>query len=253
MFTAKTERLETLAKLFPQVIAELETIFDGPSNIYIDWSNVIHWQSKLGWHFNTKRMKQLFDSFDTIQSVKIYSGTLEGNQQSEEGIKELEVAGYVVVTKPVKLMKISIDASSIADNSPALLSQFIKKPLLELLDIATVKELNQKLREFNKRGILYIEDKKCNFDVEMGRDMLRDFELDHIQNYILWSVDSDFADPVNQIKADGKKPVVFATSGKVAPELAETGVYIFDIRKIKEFICWPREIPAGVMNKITGT
>lgn len=253
MFTAKTKRIEELAKLFPKVISELESIFDNSSNIYIDWSNVIHWQDKLGWHFHTKRMKQLFDSFDTVQSVKIYSGTLEGNQQSEDGVKELQSLGYEVITKPVKLMKISIDTSSIPENSPALLQQFVKKPLLELLDIATITTLNKKLKELNQKGTLFIEDKKCNFDVEMGRDMLRDFDLDHIENYILWSVDSDFADPVNQISDDGKKPIIFATSGKVSPELAATGVYIFDVRKIKEFICWPREIPAEIMAKIKGT
>lgn len=253
MFTPKTKRIEDLAKLFPGVMTELESIFNGASNIYIDWSNAIHWQDKLGWHFHLKRMKQLFDSFDTIQSVKIYTGTLEGNQQSEVGVKELQSLDYNVITKPVKLMKISIDASSIPKNSPALLQQFIKKPLLQLLDIGTIITLNQKLREYNQRGVLYIEDKKCNFDVEMGRDMLRDFDIDNIQNYILWSVDSDFADPINQVKADGKNPVIFATSGKVAPELAETGVYIFDVRKIREFICWPREIPTEVIVKIAST
>lgn len=253
MFTAKTKRIEALAHLFPDVITELGSIFDKTSNVYIDWSNVIHWQEKLDWHFNVKRMKQLFDSFDTINSVKIYTGTLEGNIQSEEGVKELIALGYDVVTKPVKLMKISIDASSISNNSPALLQQFIKKPLLQLLDIGTITQLNQKLKELNQRGMLWIEDKKCNFDVEMGRDMLRDFDLDHIENYTLWSVDSDFADPVNQVRADGKKSVIFATSGKVAPELADTGVYIFDVRKIKEFICWPREIPEEIMAKIAVT
>ena len=252
MFTAKTPRIQKLSELFPGVIAELEVVFNQKTKMYIDWSNVIHWQDKLSWHFNIKRMKQFFDSFDTIESVKIYTGTLEGNKKSEEAIIELQGLGYEVITKPVKHIRISVDASSVADNSPALLAQFIKKPLLQHFDIATVTLLNQKLRELNQRGIFYIEDMKCNFDVEMGRDMLRDFELDHVQNYILWSVDSDFADPVNQIKADGKKPVVFATSGKVSPELAETGVYIFDIRKIKEFICWPREIPAEISSQLTG-
>ena len=250
MFTPKTNRIDKLSKLFPKIIVELEKIFGESSNIYIDWANVIHWQDKLGWHFNLKRMKQLFDSFDTIKSVKIYNGILEGNQKSEDSIVELQAMGYDVITKPVKLIKKSIDTTSISDNSPALLQQFIKKPLLELLDIGTITLLNQKLTDLNKKGIKNIEDKKCNFDVEMGRDMWRDFDSGNIENYILWSVDSDFAYPVNQIGDDGKKAVIFATSGKVSPELDATGVQVFDVKKIREFICWPKEIPVDIKKRM---
>ena len=123
-------------------------------------------------------------------------------------------------------MKISIDVSSIAKNSPALLQQFIKKSLLEKLDLSIIELLNEKLRDFNKKGELHIEDKKCNFDVEMGRDMLKDFD-NGTDNFILWTADSDFADPVNQIRNDNKKAIIFATSGKVSPELDETGVFVF--------------------------
>lgn len=250
MFNPKTERIKKLAELFPKVISELENIFGKSANIYIDWQNVIHWQEKLDWHFNIKRMKQFFDSFDAIKSVKIYTGTLDGNQESEKQIKELNDSGYAVSTKPVKLMKMSINVSSIPKDSPAILKSFIKKSLLSKLDIETIEYLNNKLVSFNKQGILYIEEPKCNFDVEIGRDMQKDFESDGVQNYILWSTDSDFADPITQIKNDGKNAVIFAVSGKVAPELDATGVFVFDIRKIKEFICWPREIPQNIKSKM---
>ena len=49
-------------KSYPQ----LENIFGKPANIYIDWQNVLHWQEKLNWHFDTKRIKQFFDSFNTM-------------------------------------------------------------------------------------------------------------------------------------------------------------------------------------------
>jgi len=250
MFKPKTERIEKLAQLFPRAIKELEDIFNSTSNVYIDWQNVIHWQEKLGWHFNLKRLKQLFDSFNTIKSVKIYTGTLEDNQQSKEQIKEIEDADYILSTKPVKLMKISIDVSSIQKDSPAILKSFIKKSFLSKLDIEAIEYFNNKLTLLNKQGILYIEEPKCNFDVEIGRDMQKDFESDGAENYILWSTDSDFADPIMQIKNDGKKAVIFATSGKIAPELDATGVFIFDIKKIKEFVCFSREIPQSIKDKI---
>ncbi len=252
MFNPKTKRIEKLAKLFPKVISDLDAMFNGATNIYLDWQNVIYWQKKLKWNFDLKRIKQFLDSFDGVESVKIYTGTLIGNEKSEQSIEELKSWGYDVATKPVKHIKISIDTSSVPANSPALLQQFIKKCLLDLFDISTVTLLNDKLSDLNKKGLLFIEDEKCNFDVEMGRDMLKDFEFNGTDNFILWTTDSDFADPVNQVRDDGKRAVIFSVGGKVAPELDETGVYVFDIRKIKEFICWYKHLPQGLRDKIDG-
>lgn len=250
MFNPKTDRIKKLAELFPKSIEELCFIFEKPTRVYIDWQNVIHWQEKLGWHFNLKRLKQLFDSFNTIQSVTIYTGTLEEDQRSEEQIKEIEDCGYVLSTKPVKLMKISIDVSSIPEDSPAILKSFIKKKFLSKMDIDTVKILNKKLSLLNKQGILYIEEPKCNFDVEMGVDMLLDCERNNTETFILWSGDSDFASPITQLQNAGKRPYLFASSGKVAPELDETKVFIFEVKKIKEFVCFPKEIPQSIKDKI---
>ena len=250
MFNPETKRIEKLAELFPKVIEELEDIFDGDSGVYIDWQNVIHWQEKFGWHFDLRRIKQFFDSFNTIKFVKIYVGTLKDNEQSEGQIIELNRLGYDVKTKPVKIMSISVDISSIPKNSPALLQNFIRKSLLKKLDLESIEFLNNKLAELNQRGILNIEDQKCNFDVEIGREMSRDFELNNLNSYVLWSTDSDFADPITQISFDGKKTAIFATSGRVSQELDATGVLIFDVKKIKEFICWPKDLPQDIKNKI---
>ena len=250
MFIPTTDRIKKLANLFPRTIGELDVIFKNSTKIYIDWQNVLHWQEKLGWHFNLKRLKQFFDSFETIKSVTIYTGTLEGDQRSEEQIKEIEDCGYVLSTKPVKLMKISIDVSSIPEDSPTILKSFIKKRFLSKLDIDTVKIVNKKLSLLNKQGVTYIEEQKCNFDVEMGVDMLLDCERNNTESFILWSGDSDFASPVLQIKNAGKNPIIFAVAGKVAPELDETGVFVFDVKKVKEFICFPREIPQSIKDKI---
>lgn len=250
MFIPKTDRIKKLAELLPKAIEELNVIFEYPTIVYIDWQNVLHWQEKLGWHFSLKRLKQLFDSFDTIKSATIYTGTLEGDQHSKEQIQEIEDCRYILSTKPVKLMKISIDVSSIPEDSPAILKSFIKKRFLSKLDIDTVKILNKKLSLLNKQGITYIEEQKCNFDVEMGVDMLLDCERNNTESFVLWSGDSDFASPITQIQNAGKRLFLFASSGKVAPELDETKVSIFEVKKIKEFVCFPKEIPQSIKDKI---
>lgn len=244
MFQPKTDRIKHLAEKYPNRINELERIFDKPTNIYIDFANVFRWQEKLGWHISLKRLKQLLDSFATINEIKFYSGRLIGDTKSERIIEEANALGYIIVTKLVKIMRLSIDISSIPLNSPEILKQFIRDSLLKKLNIETIEFLNGKLKELNQQGTMFIEDLKCNFDVEIGRDMLLDFHRDKVQNFILWSGDSDFADPLKQLLIDGKKAGIFATVRRVAAELnelKENGLFIFEIQKIKNFICWPRE------------
>lgn len=245
MFKPWTERIKQLAQVYPEKIEELERVFDKKTNVYIDYANVRGWTQKLGWHIDLKRLKQLLNSFDTVNQVKFYHGTLVGHEPSETMIAEARNLGYIVKTKPVKIMKLSIDASSIPPNSPDLLKDFIRKPLLAKLKVETIEALNNELRLLNQQGILHVQDLKSNFDVEIGRDMLLDYDTDGLENFILWSGDSDFEDPIQQLLKDKKKVVLFATARRIATELSELrskGLIIFDIQKIKEFICYKKEM-----------
>lgn len=250
LFLPKTERLKKLSRLFPKRIEELEKIFDKKTNVYIDYANVFHWSKKLGWHIDLKRLKQFFDSFETIYKVRFYNGILERDDASQKLIEEVKKLNYEVCTKPVKIMKLSIDVSGIPLNSPVVLEKFIKPSLLRLFDLATIEYLNGKLKELNQKRIFFIEHRKCNFDVEIGRDILLDLERNGVENFVLWSGDSDFADLVNQLQRSNKKVFIFATARRVSVELAQTKAPIFEIKKIKEFICWPREISGNIKNEI---
>lgn len=144
LFLPKTERLKKLSKLFPKRIKELEKIFNKRTGVYIDYANVFHWSKKLNWHVDLKRLKQLLDSFKMVQKVRFYNGFLQGDKVSRELIKEAEKVSYDVCTKPVKIIKISIDVSGIPQNSPAVLEKFIKPSLLRLLDLSAIEYLNDK-------------------------------------------------------------------------------------------------------------
>lgn len=242
MFKPKTEKIEKFFSQNKKAIEELKNIFIGKTNIYIDYANMIYWQNKLGWRFDMERLKQFFDSFDNINSVKIYYGTIKEDKNSEFLMKKLRKNQYDVRTKPVKIMRWSIDVSGIDFASPSVLRDFIAKPLLKKFKIETIEYLNQQLKELNSQGIKYVENKKCNFDVEIGRDMFLDFEKNNVDTFILWSGDSDFADPIEQLKNDSKNVCIFATARRISKELAMTGVRIFEIKKIKEFICRNKDI-----------
>ena len=245
MFNPYTNRIEQIAKQYQPTITQLESLLVGTFNTYIDYANVRPWSEKLGWHIDTKRLMQFLKSFDNTGIAKFYVGELAGDKNSEDFIKEITLQRYEVRTKPVKIMSIPIDVSSIPLQSTALLNNFIRTALVRRYDVATIEYLNKKFEEMNKQGIYSIEDRKCNFDVEIGRDMLLDHERNQIETFLLWSGDSDFAEPVEQLLADGKKVVLFATARKVSTELNDLqskGLFIFDIQKIRNFICWKREI-----------
>lgn len=248
MFTPKTKKIETIYTQKSQIIRTLEALFGDSTRVYIDYANIRPWSNKLEWHIDLIRLKQFFDSFSQVEAVNFYSGYLLGDENSEREIKQIEKQKYVVRTKPVKIMRFSIDASGIPTDSTAILNHFVKRSLLRKFDINTIEYLNAQFKNLNKNGEYYIEDRKCNFDVEIAVDMLLDHERTKTKTFVLWSGDSDFSDPVAKLLRNGKKVIVFATTGKVSSELAklkEDGLIIFEIKKIKEFICWNRELKAN--------
>lgn len=246
MFVPKTQKIENLAKTCTEKIERLEELFSGNVNVYIDYANVRPWSTKLNWNIDIKRLKQFLYSFDNIKSVKFYNGVLIGDKKSEELSDEAKKNfKQDYKSKPVKIMRQSINYSSIKSNSTDLLEKFIRKCLLLSYELKTIEYLNDKFREMNNNGIYYIEDRKCNFDVEIGRDMLLNYERNNIDTFILWSGDSDFCDPVTQLLKDNKKVILFATVRKVSSELNDLqkeGLFIYDIQKIKDFICWKKQI-----------
>ena len=246
MFKPRSDNLEKLAKRLPQRIEELEKLLQNNVAVYIDYANVRPWSVKLKWNIDLRRLKVFLRSFDNIKFIKFYDGTLKGDRESEKAEKiRRKIFKDGFTTKPVKIMKQSIDYSSIKPNSSDLLEKFIRKCLLREYKLETIEYLNEKFLEMNKNGKYYIEDRKCNFDVEIGTDMILDFERNDIDTFVLWSGDSDFCDPIEKLLDNNKNVILFATARKVSRELNDLqskGLIIFDIKKIREFICWIKQI-----------
>ena len=142
-------------------------------------------------------------------------------------------------------MDFSINVSSILPDSTVLLDQFVRRALLKQYEISTIEYLNERFKDMNKKGIYSIKDMKCNFDVEIGVDVLMDHEHNNAETFVLWSGDSDFTDPLEKLMSTGRKVILFATARKVSRELSALvpkGLMIFDIQKIRDFICWRREL-----------
>jgi uncharacterized LabA/DUF88 family protein len=247
MFKPATPEIKILASKFPDRIKELEKLLDNKTIVYIDFANLNGSAKKLGWQVDLKKLKALLDSFSIIEA-RFYFGHYPGDQRSRGFITLAHHTGFVIRTKPIKTMQISIDASSISKASPDILCSFISDKLLKELRIEVVEHLNEELRSLNKAGKLFIEEQKCNFDVEIGTDMRVEKRA---ACFCLWSGDSDFADTLNFLISDGKRVSIFGTAKRIASELNELkakGVTIYDIKKLREFIEFhpkAKETPRG--------
>jgi uncharacterized LabA/DUF88 family protein len=235
MFQPRTGTLTVLAKKFPERIKGLERLLDDKTVVYIDFANVNGSVNKLGWKVDLQKLIDLLNSFGVIES-RFYFGHYPGDQKSRGFITLAYKKGFVVRTKPIKVMQLSIDATSVSRGSPDILCQFISDKLLKEFRVEVVEYLNEELRSLNKAGKLYIEEQKCNFDVEIGTDMRSETRA---KCFSLWSGDSDFADTLNCLISEGKRISIFGTATRIASELNELkskGVAIFDLKRLREFI-----------------
>src|SRR3989344_4741229 len=115
MFKPKTTRIEKLLESasYKATVQKLEGFLSGKVNVYIDFANVRPWSEKLGWHIEPRKLRQFLKSFDNVGPIKFYQGELVGDPRSEDEIKKLKECKYIVRTKPVKIMKFSINSTSI--------------------------------------------------------------------------------------------------------------------------------------------
>lgn len=245
LFVPTTDRIIKLSKLFPKTIQHLESILDKPTIVYIDFANVIGWTSRLKWRVSVKRTKQLLDSFPNIKTVRFYYGTLVGDINSQTILADAKKHNYDVNTKDVKIKRLSIDVTSISMQSLNLLKSFIRHSLLLKLTISDIEYLNKRLKNLNDTGILYIEDRKCNFDVEIGMHMLED-SRGTVGNFVLWTGDCDFEYPTRRLIQQKKRVIVFGTRGQISTELGQSGATIYEVRALKNFICFAKEIDVAI-------
>ncbi|MGI5898126.1 MAG: NYN domain-containing protein [Candidatus Dojkabacteria bacterium] len=246
MFQPKTERLKELyANKSSQVKFLDKKVFKGKTNVYIDWANVIHWQERLDWHIDVKRLNQFLSSFDQINSVKIYQGYFEEDKTAKQELKDWESWGLEVRKKPVKEINIDINLTPYKLEDTTIINRIMLKPLVKQLPVKSIEVINNEIKKLNDVGTKTLTIHKCNFDVEMASDIRIDSRDDSsIKTFVVWSGDSDFVDTVNALKNDKKKVVIFSTRGMISHELSHSKAYVYDIKNIKNFICWRREIGA---------
>ncbi|MEK7067459.1 MAG: NYN domain-containing protein [Patescibacteria group bacterium] len=148
--------------------------------IYIDGANIFYAQKEMGWSLDWLKIKEYLAKHYAITEIRYYQGIKEDDANIARYLKYLDHLGVTVITKPLKVIKIS-------DRHP-------------------MKQLHN-----------YTEIYKCNFDVEITADMI--FDRTNIDEYILFSGDSDFDYVVKRLRDVGKRFTVYSSKKVLSWEL----------------------------------
>lgn len=174
--------------------------------VYLDLTNIFHWQDTLGWKFRIEDLIEQLLSYPNIKEVKVYYGFNHRDEKNSEAFhNRIKKAGAILKTKPMKFI-----IKDIHDG------MFFQRKTMTLLDGAVKNKISELIHQLHKSEIV-IEEPKCNFDVEIAMDILDD--ADKVTGIMLFSGDSDFLEPLQRLKVKGKHVGIVGVRGKVADEL----------------------------------
>ncbi len=186
---------------------------------YLDLTNMFHWQDILGWRFRVEDVIKQLSNFPNVKAVKVYYGFNQRDKENSEAFhNRIKKTGAILKTKPMKFLR--------KDINEAL---FFQRRTMTLFDGQVRNKISSLINELQKTG-MFIEEPKCNFDVEMAMDILDD--ADKITAVMLFSGDSDLLEPLERIKVQGKKIGIVGVRGRVAGELHNIEDKYFDFGKL---------------------
>ena len=163
--------------------------------VYLDLTNMFHWQDTLGWKFRMEDVIEQLFTFSSIKEIKVYYGINKRDEKNSKAFhNRIKKTGAILRPNPPKEMKfIKKDINE---------GLFFQRRTMTIFDGLIKNKIQELIDELQKSGII-IEEPKCNFDVEMTMDMLDDIEK--FTAVLLFSGDSDMLAPLERLKVRGKK------------------------------------------------
>jgi uncharacterized LabA/DUF88 family protein len=174
--------------------------------VYLDLTNMFHWQDVLGWRFRMDDVIEQLYAYENVQEVKVYYGFNPRDKKNSEAFhRRIRKTGAILKSKQMKFIPKNIDEGL-----------FFQRRTITLFDNSVKIKIQALINELQKSGI-FIEEPKCNFDVEMAMDILDDIQK--ASAILLFSGDSDLLKPLERLKVESKKVGIVGVRGKVAGEL----------------------------------
>lgn len=191
----------------------------GKTLAVIDWANVYGWTKKLKWQVNVQKLFDFLKSYPEIFDIRFYFGVEKNNEKSEKFQKEVVGIGFNLISKEVKWVPVILEQSHFKNILKELkeIFQNWQEPHsvsgASSITLMHIQELNKVLSQPFRR-------RKCDFDIEITKDILTN--VDNFDILILFSGDGDYKAIVEHLLDNGKKVIVvhpFGLRGKEYNEL----------------------------------
>ena len=180
----------------------------------LDLANMLHWQNGLGWRFFVSELIEQLFAIPSVRVVRVYYGKDERHPERSRVLREVENSGAVLTTKPLKYVPKKINRR-----------MFFQERTYSDLPKEIVEKIDELLNEL-VRFEVSIEEPKCNFDVEIAVDAMRDSR--EFSAMLLFFGDSDFVHLVRYLREEGKRVGVVGVRGFIANELRQNSDEFFD-------------------------
>jgi len=229
----------------------------GDAVALIDWANIFSSQQKNGWQVDTAKLHAFLKGHAPIKDIVLFHGE-DVHPLSKAFLEEQKIIGYRVISKPIKTIPVRIDESVFRSKMGQLeedlnllreknstissllysldenLRAQMKKKWLPLSDdffriFDIIERIDKEIGNTdnalqflwsNIRGT--IVRRKCDFDVEIAREML--LNLDEYRTFILFSGDGDYAPIFDVLRERGKQAILVFPRGCRGKEYDEDPV-----------------------------
>lgn len=245
----------------------------GAASALIDWANIYSSQQKNGWKVDTGKLHRLLAGHALIKDIVFFHGE-DAHPLSKAFLEEQRAIGYRVISKPVKTIPVRIDESAFRSK----IGQLEKDLSLLREKNSTISSLlyslDERLRLYMKKQVLLTDDfygvfdiiesidreianadialqflwnnirgtivrRKCDFDVEISREIL--LNLDKYRSFILFSGDGDYAPIFDVLRERGKQAILVFPNGRRGKEYEEVperkrAIFLCSLELIRRFI-----------------
>ncbi|MBI3618878.1 NYN domain-containing protein [Candidatus Peregrinibacteria bacterium] len=245
----------------------------GDAVALIDWANIFSSQQKNGWQVDTAKLHAFLKGHALIKDIVFFHGE-DVHPLSKAFLEEQRTIGYRVISKPVKTIPVRIDESvfrskigqlekdlgllreknstisSLLYSLDERLRLYMKKQQAMLTDdfygvFDIIESIDHEIANAdtalqflwnNIRGT--IVRRKCDFDVEISREIL--LNLDTYQSFILFSGDGDYAPIFDALRERRKQAILVFPHGCRGKEYEEVperkrAIFLCSLELIKRF------------------
>ncbi len=162
----------------------------------IDWANVFNWLRGGGSEIDPKQLYDYLRTYPNIDRICLFAGE-DDHPKSKEFLEECRKIGYEVISKKVKYIPTLVEKSPFWD---ALKEHVPEKKLSKLRNQPVLR-------------------RKCDFDVELSKELLLNLEKYH--TYILFSGDGDYATVIEEIMKREKRVFIVSAPRALGKEIRE--------------------------------